>query len=670
MLDLDRIADRLLEWESLEPERRADDPAALYPGDDEEAVELRRRAELLRRFDAVFGLSPQTLSHDPASARAADERARFPTVPGCRIRGVLGRGGMGVVYRGWQENLEREVAVKVLRGTAGDVAARNRRFAREARVLAKLRHDHIVPVYEAATQLGEPYFVMELMTGGSLAGNLKRFSAPRAAAGIVERVARAVQHAHAQEVLHRDLKPANILLDEQSRPRVSDFGLAKLINTESDRDRDRDDDDALAETPDDCAADRVTSTNAVVGTPLYMAPEQFSPADRVGPAVDIWALGVILYELLTEKRPFGTHDPGGLMRAIQTLEPPRPRAVKPEIPAALEAIVLKCLAKDPAARYAGAGALADDLRRWLDGEAPLVYPDGRAQALLRLIRRRSTAAVITAVGVVGAIVAISAVIIGYKNDPERIRESIAEALAAGRPAPLLDAQGPPRMRRVAIGAESAHNSSETDRPFFVSTHSAALVELWPNPPPSYRFEVEVRHEDNPGEGRIGVYFDYQAPDDLIDSPWCYTVTYTDRGGNARLPPRADGTLTNRVSLALQYFEIGPQEQQFAHEHEIDARIVKMPAPMKVGPSPWRKLRLDVDSKSVTVTWIPGDGTGDRLEVVEDAQIATHAKLLSFGSPALRNYQGRRAARGGIGLYVRRSAASFRNAVLQPLPEVH
>lgn len=666
MLDQDRIANRLLDWESLD-EERPDDPAALYPGDDEEAVELRRRAELLRRFDDAFGLSNRTLVYESSAEPTVGFRSRYPDVPGCRIQGVLGRGGMGIVYRAWQEHLEREVAVKVLRGTAGDTAARNRRFAREARVLAKLRHDHIVPVYEAAPPGGEPYFVMELMTGGSLAGAIQRFSEPRAAASIVERVARAVQHAHAQDILHRDLKPANILLDEHSRPRVSDFGLAKLIDADEEP-TDRRDEESLAETPDRYAAARATSTNAVVGTPLYMAPEQFSPTERVGPAVDIWALGVILYELLTEKRPFGPHSPGGLMRAIQTVEPPRPRTLRPRIPAALEAIVLKCLAKEPAARYADAGALADDLRRWLDGEAPSVYPDGRAHALYRLIRRRSTAAVLVAAGIVGAIIALSAAIIAYKNDPERIRESLAESLAAGRPAPLLAALGPPRVRRVALGAESTHQSRETDRPFFISTHGAALVELWSNPPPSYRFEVEVRHEDNPGEGRIGVFFDHEPIHSAIGLPCCFTVAYSDRGDNARRAPLPDGTPANRVMLSLRYFELGPQVEQFDHEHRIDSRISHIPAPIQPGPSPWRKLRLDVDAKRIAISWTPGEGLPDQWIEVAEASIQSQARLAGLAIPELRNYRGRSAARGSLGLYVSRSAASFRNAVLQPLSE--
>ncbi len=259
----------------------------------------------------------------------------------------VARGGMGIVYKARKRSLNCLVALKVMQ--AGPLASEldKRRFLLEAEVAANLDHPHIVPVYEIDPIRGL-FFTMKWVEGGSLAGQIARLVAdPMAGARLVATMARAVHDAHRQGYLHRDLKPTNILVDPQGKPYLTDFGLALRVGKDS----------------------SLTQPGAVLGTPSYMAPEQAAgKGGAIGPPADVYSLGAVLYELLTGRPPFRA---GTVMETlVQVLEkdPVPPRRIRPEVPAELEAICLKCLEKDPADRYASAEALAGDLDQFLRGE--------------------------------------------------------------------------------------------------------------------------------------------------------------------------------------------------------------------------------------------------------------------------------------------------------------
>ncbi len=259
----------------------------------------------------------------------------------------IGRGSCGAVYRAWQHGLERAVAVKL--APPGSAEARNR-LLREARVLARLQHPHIMPVYEVAECDGVVYFAMPFAPRGALSDRMAPADEERGAASVprpsavvrwIEAAARAVHHAHQNGVVHCDLKPSNILLDADDRPLVSDFGLAQ----EPDR-----------------TAERGAGGLVLVGSPAYMAPEQIgAQPGAYAPPLDVWALGVLLYELLAGERPFVSDNLAGLRQRVCQAEPPPLRRRAPWVPARLEAVCARCLAKDPAGRYASAGELAEDL---------------------------------------------------------------------------------------------------------------------------------------------------------------------------------------------------------------------------------------------------------------------------------------------------------------------
>jgi tRNA A-37 threonylcarbamoyl transferase component Bud32 len=261
----------------------------------------------------------------------------------------LGRGGMGVVYRVRQKSLNRTVALKMLLPGSLATEADLQRFKTEAEATAGLRHPNIVTVHEVGESDGCHYYSMDFIDGVSLADRLAAGPLPgRAAARYVEAVARAIQHAHQHGILHRDLKPSNILIDKGDGPHVTDFGLAKRLHGDS----------------------RQTRTGAVLGTPGYMAPEQAAGrVKELSPPTDVYGLGAILYECLTGRPPFQAETPVATMQQVLERDPAPPSLLNPNVDHDLETICLKCLEKDPANRYPSAGAVADDLARFLAGES-------------------------------------------------------------------------------------------------------------------------------------------------------------------------------------------------------------------------------------------------------------------------------------------------------------
>jgi WD40 repeat protein/serine/threonine protein kinase/tetratricopeptide (TPR) repeat protein len=280
----------------------------------------------------------------------------------------IGKGGMGIVYKARQVNLNRIVALK--RILAGEHAGAETvaRFRVEAEAAARLQHPHIVQIHEVGEHAGHPYLVLEYVDGGSLAEKLAGTPQPaRQAAQWVETLARAMHYAHQRGIIHRDLKPANVLVTADGTLKITDFGLAKLLGAQG--------------------VNR-TGSGAILGTPSYMAPEQAQGQTRaIGPVVDVYALGAILYETLTGRPPFKAATVWDTLQQVVSEEVVPPSRLQLTVPADLETICLKCLEKEPGQRYANAEALAEDLRRFLAGEPISTIPIGEKEWLERWARR-------------------------------------------------------------------------------------------------------------------------------------------------------------------------------------------------------------------------------------------------------------------------------------------
>jgi serine/threonine protein kinase/tetratricopeptide (TPR) repeat protein len=296
---------------------------------------------------------------------------------GYEILGELGRGGMGVVYLARTLALNRPCALKMILAGVHASAAATARFHAEAEAIARLRHAEIVQIYHVGTADGLPYLELEYLPGGSLDRTLDGTPRPPAAAAqLVAILAGAIAEAHRQGIVHRDLKPANILLDSRGRPKVADFGLAKMLDSD----------------------DGLTKSCAVLGSPSYMAPEQAAgQAKQIGPAADVYALGAILYELLTGRPPFRAATALETLAQVKSAEPVRPSQFQPGLARDLETICLKCLAKEPGRRYATAAALGEDLERYLNGEPIVARPAPVWERWWKWSRRRPTLAAALAV---------------------------------------------------------------------------------------------------------------------------------------------------------------------------------------------------------------------------------------------------------------------------------
>jgi predicted Ser/Thr protein kinase len=291
----------------------------------------------------------------------------------------IGQGGMGVVYKAYQKNFDRWVALKFSSPSHLISAADVERFRAEAQSMARLKHPNIVTVHETGEHHGRPYFIMELIDGKSLHDRIKEFlDRPRDAAALMETVAMAVHHAHQRRVLHNDLKPANILLDEEGQPHVTDFGLARRFGEDVD----------------------ASATGGVEGTASYMSPEQ-AEGKEITTASDVYGLGAILYTLLTGAPPFRGETVQETLQLVRNEIAKPPRALNPRVDSDLEAICLKCLNKDKSQRYVSASALAHDLARYLKGDETVARPWTRRERVVAWCRRNKAEA-----GLVTAVVAI------------------------------------------------------------------------------------------------------------------------------------------------------------------------------------------------------------------------------------------------------------------------
>jgi WD40 repeat protein/serine/threonine protein kinase len=417
---------------------------------------------------------------DPASALPAGP-------PGYEILDELGRGGMGIAYRARQVELKRLVALKVLQPVGPTDSHERSRFRTEAEAIGRLQHPNIVQIFEIGEHAGQPYLVLEYVDGGSLAQQLDGTPWPaREAAALVETLAQAVDYAHQRGVVHRDLKPSNVLLAtgalefnpggrrrprhpplgsghalDRSTPKITDFGLAKILGE---------------------GQEGRTRSGELLGTPSYMAPEQADSSVLIpgaagprppGPAADIYGLGATLYELLTGRPPFNAETPLQTLRQVVFQEPVAPSRLQPRLPRDLETICLKCLNKQPHRRFASAGELADDLRRFLDG-APIWAR--RASAIERAWRwcRRNPSLASAGALATSAIVAAVALAIGFgvaqREHALSLERALTEARAQRRRATEL-AAGATFDRGIALCEQG-----ERDRGLFKLAEGLRLIE--------------------------------------------------------------------------------------------------------------------------------------------------------------------------------------------------
>jgi serine/threonine protein kinase len=556
-------------------------------------------------------MSPQSKVDAPAARAGVGSTDSM--IGAYQVLGELGGGGMGVVYKAKHTILGRVVALKTMRAELAAEPNWAKRFEREIRVCARLTHPHVVRIEDVGLHEGKPYYTMPLLTGGSLAQHRPRyFSQPREALVLVEKIARAVHHAHEQGILHRDLKPANVLLDDQGEPQVTDFGLAKI----SDEDVE------------------LTRTGAVLGTPAYMAPEQAAGRSRqIGPLTDVWALGVILYELLLGRRPF-LGDNEDLRGNILKTGPPLPRALRPDLHPDLERILLRCLEKEPAQRYPSAAALAEDLSVHLGGQ-PLA-PERWRRRMRQRIRKHPIRSAIQGLGAVMLVGLAVALVRNEMNRPDP-------------PIVLLGPTGEPKDYHPLVGADLIRVlSATTDQPFKLQSVGPKLALLQLEPPPpwqDYRLETEVRHERS-FEGEVGVFVGYvrhNSPQGRYHTFWA--AGFSERGRN-----------WGNVSLFLSRYHDASGD---IHGDPVDPHHTFPCSPQTDPVSPWHHLAVDVSTRELRA-FLDGKCVG----AIPAEQIENKYRFMLSEIPAIETETPPRRV---AGFFVQDSEVFFRNAIIRPLP---
>ena len=612
---------------------------------------------LRRRFEeegllALSDIGEVTEIHRPSQAAACPA---LPALGPHTLICELGRGGMGVVHLAHDLTLDRRVALKMVRGGMASLSDRAR-FYREARAAARLSHPHIVPVLAMGTLNGEDCYAMPVYARSLAARLLEGRLGIEEAVGLMAQVARALHHAHEHGVIHRDLKPANILLDAQGSPALADFGLAWLVDGSA----------------------QATATQGTAGTPAYMAPE-LALGKEPGKPADLWALGIMLHEMLAGQRPFQAASTALLAEAIRDQRPPRLRSLRPEAPRGLEAVILKCLAKRPQSRYATAGQLADDLEAlaekrpvsapmppppWLEGWFPQKAP---AAALLGCL----AVPLLLFAGLMAAPPA--------KESPEQAAlRGMGQVLKAGKPLKLLGASGVPAYQSFRTEPERRPEPAVAGRAFQLTSRYRCQVELMPQVPlKRFRFSGEARLlGGNPLGKRCGLYVaGLEAwTGERLEFDF-FALAFSDHGGKPRAIPslihlgNPDGKGQTSLSVS-RCTAIKPgvlAAASLAGPNPFNA----LAAPLAWGQrgcaaGPWHRIDLEVSASEIV----------SRLDGQLVARCSLDLKKQPLGAFWRENHPAGHPMRGAphplkntgrIGVYLVDGAAEFRNIVLVPLP---
>jgi hypothetical protein len=591
---------------------------------------------------------------------------------------VLGTGGMGCVYQAVRVSTGQTVAIKKLRAERYTPSLL-RRFVQEARILSRVDHPNVVRLHDFVPDPGDPHIVMDFVDGCSLADRLAdgKVLPPGEAARLMADAARGVAAAHAAGGIHRDLKPGNLLVTKADQIKVSDFGLGKLT----------DPGDGLTLTGDG---------QLVGGTPGYMAPEQI---DETAPAcdarTDVWGLGACLYACLVGRPPF----PTGTKNATRVLSDPLvpPRSVKPAVPPVLDAVVCKCLERDPANRYPTAADVAADLDRYLRGESTVAKPLPWATRVWRRARGVHRGLVVAwAVAAIAGVIALLAT----PRPPRDLTtiqplatggEEKADALAtleaefkAGRTVTLVPEKGLPRWSEWVDGGPDVHPSRLGDEAAEVETITLGALKLFARPGDRYRIELELRHlsgfvRANPLATWVGVFFAHtraagaEGSGELLDS--MMAVKFADI--DLTLPDRGQPTPQPLNFAYWNLYRPHAGSPRWTSHHVLPDGLRFAASPTL--PGPWRRLVVDVTPDGVHARWyeaaappLPdplemGVTAGKLGDVLRDVKAGIEAKRrvgLKSENPAM--FPTRWEPNGGIGLLCSGSALAFRNVAITPL----
>jgi serine/threonine protein kinase len=601
--------------------------------------------------------STPTATAIPAGSTRTGEEASHTPLPhapaGYDLLDRLGVGGMGAVYLAREQAAERLVAMKFLHQPASPDALD--RFLIELRVLARLEHPNIVRVLASDFLRADPYFTMEHMSGGSLSRSLDATTPIPVADAVqfIRTVADAITAAHAQGVIHRDLKPSNILLAADGTPKVSDFGLAKRLDTN----------------------DQLTVPSGALGTPSYMPPEQISRKNgEIGAWSDVYGLGATLYHLLTGRAPFIGESAEEVVMQVLADPPTRLRGLRSDIPAALEGIVLKCLEKDPKDRYQTIAELAADLDRFTAGQRPVAPPLTRWRRAKQWAKRnRNTIAVATVATVMFLAGALALGGVYWPKpkvltDADRLAE-IEKELDAGGVVELIGKNGRPRWHRWAVGEASLTESETKDGTVALQARGLTFLELLPDPRRNhYRVTFILRHlHADPLDAFTGGYVGGAAavpagnavyPAVLAEFRESYSL-------NELQNPKLLAAHAVQLMTVTAVTRVGQGVTLENTRGRGNRKFV--PPGIETKPPPWRVITFDVTPEAVELFWSAEGEPPVSVARITTERIAADRREARDETAGTPMPVPEWAPRRPLGIWSYGSVVSIKSVTIQPLP---